>query len=184
MMRGMTEPSRPVPGHAPRVRAALRTLASTTVLVLLYAVRPIERPPGEIIAALAVGLGLLVWLLVWQVRAVEHAAYPVLRAVEALVTAAVLFVVLFATGYASLSESLPGSFTEPLDRVAAFYFTMTVLATVGFGDIAPVSDTARVVTTIQMVCGLAFVGLVGRQFLAATRRARAVVADGDDDATG
>jgi hypothetical protein len=48
---------------------------------------------------------------------------------------------------------------------------MTVLATVGFGDIVPVSDPARVVTTLQMVCGLAFLGVVGRLFLAAVQRA-------------
>lgn len=173
----MAEPPRPVPSRVLRVQAVLRTLASATVLLLLYAVRPIERPPAETIAALTGGLALLVWLLWWQIRAVERAAYPVLRAVEALVTAAVLFVVLFATGYVSLSDWLPESFTEPLNRVAALYFTMTVLATVGFGDIAPVSDAARIVTTVQMVCGLAFVGLVGRQFLAATRRARGVAAE-------
>lgn len=178
-MRGMVEPPRPVPSRTLRMQAVLRTLASATLLVVLYAVRPVQRPPGQIIAALVVGLGLLVWLLVWQVGAVGRSAYPVLRAVEAFVTAAVLFVVLFATGYTALSESLPESFTEPLGRVDALYFTVTVLATVGFGDIAPVSDAARIITTIQMVCGLAFVGLVGRQFLAAARRARG--APGDDE---
>lgn len=184
MMRGMAEPPRPVPGRAQRWQAVARMLASAVALVLLYAVRPVERPPAAIIVALVVGLGLLVWLLVWQVRAVERSAFPVLRAVEAFVTAAVLFVVLFATGYAALSESLPGSFTEPLGRVGALYFTVTVLATVGFGDIAPVSDAARVVTTIQMVCGLAFVGLVGRQFLAAARRARGLPAGEEDPPAG
>jgi hypothetical protein len=180
----MAEPPRPVPSRTLRMQAVLRTLVSATLLVVLYAVRPVERPPGEIIAALVLGLGLLVWLLVWQVGAVERSAYPVLRAVEAFVTAAVLFVVLFATGYAALSESLPGSFTEPLGRVAALYFTVTVLATVGFGDIAPVSDAARIVATIQMVCGLAFVGLVGRQFLAAARRARGPAATDEGPPTG
>jgi hypothetical protein len=50
---------------------------------------------------------------------------------------------------------------------------MTVLATVGFGDIAPVTGTARLVVTVQMACGFAFAALVGREFLAAVRRAQA-----------
>ncbi|NKY09579.1 potassium channel family protein [Cellulomonas hominis] len=169
----MTAEPRPRPSRRQRLRVLLRTLATTTVLLVGYGLRPVDRPTDAVLALLAIGLVLLVLLLVWQVRSVVRSPYPVLRAVEAFVTAAVLFVVLFATGYAALSESGPEAFSEPLDRVAALYFTMTVLATVGFGDIVPVTHTARIVTTVQMVAGLAFVGLVGREFLAAVQRAHA-----------
>ncbi|TKR27021.1 two pore domain potassium channel family protein [Cellulomonas hominis] len=168
--RGTPRATRP-PGRA-RLRTALRTVGSTALLVVLYLGRPLDRPTPATLALLVAGLVLLVLLLGWQVRSVVGSPYPVLRAIEAFVTATVLFVVLFAAGYTSLSDAVPGAFTEPVDRLDALYFTMTVLATVGFGDITPVTGPARVVVTLQMVCGFAFAALVGREFLAAVRRAQ------------
>jgi hypothetical protein len=164
-------PASPAPPRAERWKAAGRTVASALLLLLVYVTRPAGRPTDAVLALLIAGLAALMAVLVWQVRSIMRSPYPVLRAVEAFVVAAALFVTLFASGYAALSESDPAAFSEPLDRLGALYFTMTVLATVGFGDIVPVSDPARVVTTLQMVCGLAFLGVVGRLFLAAVQRA-------------
>lgn len=180
------QPADPVPPTAPRdatrpsgrrarLRTAVRTVGSTVLLVALYFGRPLDRPTPATLVLLVAGLVLLVLLLGWQIRSVVRSPYPVLRAIEAFVTATVLFIVLFAAGYTSLSEADAGAFTEPVDRLDALYFTMTVLATVGFGDITPVTGPARVVVTVQMVCGFAFAALVGREFLAAVRRAQ----DGD-----
>ena len=166
-------------GRRPRTWALLRVVGSTAALLVVYAVRPVDRSGVVAAVLLLVGLVLLVALVAWQIRAVTRAHYPVLRAVEAFVTTAVLFVVLFATGYTALSDLAPDAFSEPLDRVGAFYLTVTVLATVGFGDITPVSSAARVAVTVQMVCGLAFVGLVGRQLLAAAGRPRPEFSDAD-----
>jgi hypothetical protein len=83
------------------------------LLLALYLGRPRDRAPTATLVLLGVGLVLLVLLLGWQVRSVVRSPYPVLRAVEAFVTATVLFVILFAGGYTALSEATPGSFTEP-----------------------------------------------------------------------
>ncbi|GIG34670.1 potassium channel family protein [Cellulomonas pakistanensis] len=168
-------PARTPPGRRARLRTALRTVGSAALLVALYLGRPLDRATPATIALLVAGLVVLVLLLGWQVRSVVRSPYPVLRAIEAFVTATVLFLVLFAAGYTSLSDADPAAFTEPVGRVDALYFTMTVLATVGFGDIAPVTGAARAVVTLQMACGFAFAALVGREFLAAVRRAQ----DGD-----
>ncbi|WP_454050637.1 potassium channel family protein [Cellulomonas sp. Marseille-Q8402] len=168
----MTDPSRPLPGRRARLRAALRTVGSAALLLAVYLSRSADRPTALTLALLSAGLVLLVLLLGWQVRSVVRSPYPVLRAIEAFVTATVLFVVLFATVYSALSGADPGAFTQDLSQVDALYFTVTVLATVGFGDIAPVSTVARLVVTLQMVCGFAFAALVGREFLAAIRRAQ------------
>ena len=92
---------------------------------------------------------------------------PRLRAAESLATSIPLYIVLFAVSHATMSAWDADAFTEPLDRTDALYFTITTLATVGFGDIAPVSPTARVVVMVQMVTGLVLLGLVIKMFLSA-----------------
>ena len=71
-----------------------------------------------------------------------------------------------------LAAARPGSFSEPLTHTDGLYFTVTVFATVGFGDIAPVSEPARVVVTIQMMGDLLVLGLLARSMLEAVRRGR------------
>jgi voltage-gated potassium channel len=46
---------------------------------------------------------------------------------------------------------------------------VTVFATVGFGDIAPVSELARVLVTIQMLVGLLAVGVIAKFVLGAVQ---------------
>ena len=115
----------------------------------------------------AVGL-----LITWQVRAILRAPHPALRAVEGIALSLPLFLLLFATAFVQLSGTDPGAFTEPLDRVDGLYFVVTVFATVGFGDISPVSEVARVLVTLQMVGDLVLIGLVLKVFLAAVDRVR------------
>lgn len=59
----------------------------------------------------------------------------------------------------------------PLGRTDALYFTVTVFSTVGFGDIAPRSEFARIITMIQMITGLLVVGLVTKILLGAMQTA-------------
>lgn len=111
-------------------------------------------------------------LLVCRVTQVTRSPFPRVRAVEALGTTVPLFLLLFAASYVAMSANDPASFTEPVDRVDAAYFAVTVFATVGFGDITAVTQPARVVTTLQMVTGLVLVGLIARVILAAVQEGR------------
>jgi voltage-gated potassium channel len=79
-----------------------------------------------------------------------RANYAALRALEALVVTSTLFVIVLSLVYLSLSSATPGSFTEQLDRVSAFDFTVSILSTVGFGDTAARTDAARAIATLQM----------------------------------
>ena len=44
-----------------------------------------------------------------------------------------------------------GNFSQPLNHTDALYFTVTVFATVGFGDITATTEAARLVVTGQMI---------------------------------
>ena len=64
--------------------------------------------------------------------------------VEFAIVAPVFFLLLFASTYFTLSDREPTTFSETLSRTDALYFTMTVLSTVGFGDIAPQTPVGQV----------------------------------------
>ena len=84
-----------------------------------------------------------------------------------------LFLLLFAAGYSLMSSAAPEAFTEPLSKTDALYFTVTVFATVGFGDIAPITEQARVVVTVQMVADLLVLGVLLQAIVGAVKLGRA-----------
>jgi voltage-gated potassium channel len=143
------------------VRALLRASVTPTVLVVLYFTLPITGSlDGSAATRLVVGLLAFAGVVTWQVRAVLRSRYPGLRAIEALAAAIPLFLLVFAAAYLRMADADAGAFSEPLSRTDALYFTVTVFATVGFGDITPKADLARVATMVQMLGDLLVVGLV------------------------
>lgn len=155
-------------------RGLLRALASTVFMVGLYYVLPLDRrSDGFVYAVLVIGVILLAVMTAWQVRAIESSPYPAIRAVQALATAAPLFLLLFASTYVALSAGDAATFTEPLSRSDALYLTVTIFATVGFGDIAAQSETARLVVTAQMLLDLVVLGLGIQVILGAVKRGKA-----------
>ena len=166
----------------------VRALLVSVALVVLYYWLPLT---GELDAVrsvlLVVGLLVLVVLVVWQVRAIVRSQYPGLRAIEALAGVIPLFLLLFAAAYILVANTQPRAFTEPLTRTTALYFTVTVFASVGFGDIAPKADAARVVTMVQMLSDLVVLGLVVRVIFGAARagrRQQSVDPDAAEPSTG
>ena len=167
--------------------AVLRGVAVTTALVVLYYLLPLDRPldTGTVVRLL-IGLLVFAGLAVWQVRAIVGARYPHLRAAEALGFIVPLYLLLFASTYLLMERTSAANFTQPLTRTDALYFSVTVFTTVGFGDIAAKSQTARVVLIVQMLADLALLGAGARVLLGAVRRGqqrRTGTGDGDDPAT-
>ena len=155
-------------------RALVRPLLTVTALLGLYYLLPLDREHDPLtFLAIAGGLLAVVVLGILQIRAILRARYPAVQAVEALAVAVPLFLLLFAAGYSLMSTASPGAFTEPMDRTDAIYFTVTVFATVGFGDIAPVTKSARVVVTLQMVGDLLVLGVLLQAIVGAVKLGRA-----------
>lgn len=142
------------------VGSIAKVLAALLGLGLVYFGLPLTGDLGETWSwvTLVAGTVLFSWIFVRQIRRIGTSDHPMARAIEALVVVLGLFLVMFASVTFSLEYSQPGSYSEPLTKVDALYFTVTTLATVGFGDITPESETARVVVTFQMLVNLVFVG--------------------------
>jgi hypothetical protein len=162
-------PSKPV-----RRRAARALLSSGLVSVLVvaaYFLLPFSSAfTSTTLVLLVVGLVALSALLAWHLRSIMRSPYPRVRAIAALATTVPMFLVLFATAYFVMSRALPASFSEPLSRLDSAYFTVTVFSTVGFGDITPVTQSARAATMGQMVGDVVLVGLVAQVIVGAVRQ--------------
>lgn len=142
------------------VAAFARVLGIVAGTLAVYFMIPIEGGGAARVAAVAACVGIAIILAVFarQMSRVSRSPRPVPAAIEALVLVFGLFVCFFALLYVSMSASDPAAFTQAVNKVAGVYFTMTVLTTVGFGDISAVSDTARVMVSIQMVLGMILIG--------------------------
>ena len=150
-----------------------RTMLTVVGLLVLYYVLPLDRGfQRRTLVVLMAGLVTVGVVVAWQVRAILRARHPALRAIEAIALSLPLFLLLFAATYVLLAGTDPDAFTEPLSRTDGLYFVVTVFATVGFGDISPVTEVARALTTLQMIGDLVLIGLVLRVFLTAVDRGR------------
>ena len=160
----------------------LRAVGIAAVLIALYYIAPLDQLTRlSLVAAMVLGLLLMAAMTAYQVRAILRAAHPAVRAIEALATTVPLFLLLFAASYFLMSHGSPSNFNVPaLTRTDTLYFTVTVFATVGFGDISPASQAARLVVMAQMILNLIVLGLGVRLIVGATQRARQSNPDGEN----
>ena len=151
---------------------ALATIAGAWVLLIgIYYLMPFTAPTsGGSVLRLVVGIVGFVGVLVWQLHRIKNAALRGLRAIEALGSTIPLFLCVFAGSYLSLSHVNANHFSEQLSHTGALYLTITVFSSVGFGDITPDGDLARLVVSAQMLLDLVVIGAVVRLIASAARR--------------
>jgi hypothetical protein len=145
------------------VRTVVSIASTWTASLTVYYLAPVGRAGGvHEVLWLVIGL-LLVGVVVFRrTRRILAADFPWLRAVEGLAVIFPLFLLVFAALYLSLSQATPSTFSQELDHTRALYFAITVFSTVGFGDITPTTNTARIIVSIQMLLDLVVIGVVVR----------------------
>jgi voltage-gated potassium channel len=170
--------------------AGLRATISTGVLLSAYFFLPITvrhsdhsllRDLGTM-TRLGVAAALFISVLMFEIRGITRAKHPMLQAGVAMAVIVPLFLVTFAWTYLNMSASDAVDFGGHMTRVTALYFTVTIFSTVGFGDITPHTDLARLVTTVQMIADLIVIAVVVRLILGtASRSADARLSEASTD---
>ena len=158
------------PGRRAIAGSLLRSAVTSAVLLVLYYWAPLDRPLGGFTGLLFLA-ALLTFggVVTFQLRGILRARHPRLQAIRALSVALPMLLVVFASTYWIVAAQQPDAFTEPLNRTDGLYFTITVFSTVGFGDISPVSQLARVLVSVQMLVGLVTVGLIAKLVVGAVQ---------------
>jgi voltage-gated potassium channel len=140
---------------------ALGRLALTAALIVgLYYAVPIEpgAPAGSV--ALRVGVTVLtgVFVTVLIFRQVSHQlADPEEASLFGLLTALLVGVMFFALADYVTAITGTGQFADLRTKTDALYFALATLTTVGYGDVHPTGQVARVVVIVQLVFNVAVI---------------------------
>ena len=152
------------------IRCGVTVVLAWVLLVGAFYVLPIGHESSlRAGVRLGVDVALVGAVFAWQIRRISVAALPELRAIEALGIVVALFLVLFSGIYLAMSHESAFTFTQQLDQTRALYFTISIFSTVGFGDITPRTDPARLVVSAQMLLDFVIIGAAVRLIFNAAR---------------
>jgi hypothetical protein len=173
------------PSRRDVIASIARVGLSAAVLFGAFALAPLDFRGRDVLGVrLAACVVLPMLVLGLQILAVARSPYPRLRAFEAVSISFPLLICLFASTYYAMGRASPASFNETLTRTDALYFTVTVFATVGFGDVAASSQAARIGVTVQMLADLLLIGVIARVLLGTARQRRAALEAAPPRTTG
>lgn len=145
----------------------MRMLRHTTVVLVLLTIAYYFIPlrfdlqeawtAGRLLVSL-LALGVLAVVLRRTMLRSRELHSPQYLRIEWLLSALYALVLTFALVYGYLAVHLPGQFVGIDDRTDALYFSVTLVATVGFGDIHPAGTAAQLVATVHMLFNLIYLG--------------------------
>lgn len=163
----------PVSRSDPLVRMLGHTTITLLLSTLTYYVIPLRFDrihPWTLgrAAVAALAIGLIVLLFRSHTRRSRRRQSRDYVRIQWLLSALYGLVLLFALGYAALAIQLPGQFVGLENRTDALYFSVTLVATVGFGDIHPAGTAARLLATTHMVFNLIYLGTAIRVLVGKT----------------
>jgi len=150
-----------------RTMRILRSGLTVLAMLALYAVIPVpghREPMGLTVLVALAGLGGLTFAFVTLANRARLSTDQTAVRLEAVVAVLYAFIVFTSLVYLGLASS-KGQFTGLHNRVDALYFTMSTIATVGFGDVHATGEVSRAVVTVQIFLDLIIVGLVARIIL-------------------
>jgi phosphatidylglycerophosphate synthase len=172
----VSEPQIPTARHVVRqgAPAVLAAIGVAAVILWAYYVLPMpegDDPPWLVVVTIVVVSLVYIVAGVSALFRIHRSPHPLRTGIVMLVVMLTAIVVIFALAYLSLSIDNVDNFNVPLDKISALYFTMTILSTVGFGDIHAQTHPAMIAVMIQMVVSLTLITTLARVLVEATRRA-------------
>jgi voltage-gated potassium channel len=152
-------------------RSWLQTLLFLAVVTAVFGLSPWQRVTlqSDVIVVITFAVGVLgaAALVLSQAIRYRRAAGSGSARLRGLLISVYVAVLFFATAFYLLQRADPQQFTGLVTRLDAFYFTLSVVSTVGFGDVHADGQAARAMVCAQMLFNLLVISLA----LAAARAA-------------
>jgi Ion channel len=157
-----------VPGQP---RAVPIVLAGSVILVNVVDLAvPLRHTPVIASAVVALFAGLVVWLVYGSVMRPHR---PAGDRIVGAICVYLLIGLAWASVYETLDGVLPGSFRFPPDTAWAApsplryrYFSFVTLATLGYGDITPITVLAGTLAALEAVSGQLYIGITVARLVA------------------
>ena len=151
------------------MRTSLTSICLVTLVLGAYALSP-STVNSSTALRLVIALLLVSGAIAIALRSVLRSPYPILRAAEMLTAVVSVLIVGFASVYLVMSTADGEAFSEPLGHTAALYFAITTATTIGFGDITPKTNSARMVVMLQMAVNVLVIGVAARAMMGAAKQ--------------
>jgi voltage-gated potassium channel len=147
----------PVSRPRRQVMAGVGTAVLIAVVTTVYYLLPVpgRMRDGSWVVLFCGGLVVLAALIMVSIARLLRAG-PEAR-IRALVTLLCIAVLFFSWSDVVLAK-VPGQFTDLHTKTDALYFSVSTLATVGFGDVHAAGQLARAAITVEIVFNLIFIG--------------------------
>jgi Ion channel len=161
-------PETSAPEHERRTRRTIRkaalTVLTVVVPVVVYFLLPLDKESGKLLATALViaAAASLIPISIRQAQLVLRSDDPLFDAMRCIVSALVFLVVAFSSAYFVLATNYDAEIHGLETKLDGIYFTVTILATVGFGDITADGQWARAIVTGQMVVNFAVLAVALR----------------------
>jgi voltage-gated potassium channel len=150
----------------------LRLAVSIGLVLAAYALVPVSLGPRTSdlarAAAVLVLLAGATFVMVCQLRL---AVAEQDRRVDGLVLAVVVVTAAFAFAFYAVERQRPGEVVGLETRLDALYFTTSTMLTVGWGDVHPAGQVARLLALVQMAFDVVFVATAAGLLSSRVRRA-------------
>lgn len=112
---------------------------------------------GITISVLAILLSLP--LLLRRARAVRNSTRPVQDALRAIAVFGSVLIVAFASLHYAIAMNTEGQYIGLSTKIDGLYYTVTMLSTVGFGDVSASGQLARAIATVNILFNLVALGI-------------------------
>jgi voltage-gated potassium channel len=142
----------------PSALPAARTLLIVAAVTVVYYVLPLPGRMRDVswtvlfcLGTFALGAG--IWVVIRRALVRDR---PEQRVTTLIVLLCVT--VLFFSFVDAIVAAIPGQFADLHTKTDALYFSISTLATIGFGDVHPTGQLARGAVTVQIIFNLVFLG--------------------------
>jgi hypothetical protein len=155
------------------VPTTLGAIGAAALIIALYMWLPApsgDDPPWGVFVAIVVISLVYIVAGVWSLFRIQKSRHPARTGITLLALMITAIIVIFSLAYLSLSVDNPANFNVPLDKISALYFTMTILTTVGFGDIHAQTHPAMIAVMVQMVISLTLITTLAKVLTETSKR--------------